>query len=183
MIITNMSSVNFQTIDKFTAFTEAFERQKYNLFKKYGLGFEEMYDILFDDYLENLMDKYNPHQAYCFCKKRFNWVILDYLNKKPLLYDFKNYNCVSNNIEYGQLKKVRKQPSYHTSRFGKPRGYNAGRPKKAIKMFFKGKFIRTFESIAEATKYMKVSKGMIASAIKRKIKCHNYNFYYLEDKI
>lgn len=175
-----MSLVNFQTIDKFSAFTEAFERQKHILSQKYGLSWEEMYDILFDDYIENVIDKYNPHQAYCYCKKRFNWVILDYLKKKPLLYDFKNLSNTSNGIVYGKFSKPKKEASYHTSRLGKPRGYDAGRAKRPIKMFFKGRFIRMFDSIAEATKYMKVSKGMICKAIKRNIKCHNYNFYYLE---
>lgn len=168
--------VDFQNIDKFSAFTTAFNIQKYKLKNEFNLETEEMYDVLFDDYLKNVMEKYNPHQAFCFCKKRFRWVLLDYLKKKPLLYDFKNYS--KSDIEYGQYKKTKKEPKYHTKRLGQPRDYEAGRPKKAISMFFKGKHIRDFESIAEATKYMNLKKGQICQAIRRNIKCHNYLFIY-----
>lgn len=168
--------VDFQKIDKFTAFTTAFEIQKYKLSKEFNLSFDEMYDILFDDYLDKIMDRFNPHQAFCFCKKRFRWVLLDYVKKKPMLYDFSKY-C-ANDIEYGKYKKLKKEPNYHTNRLGKSRGYEAGRPRKPISMFFKGKHIRDFESIAEATKYMGLKKGQICQAIRRKIKCHNYEFRY-----
>ena len=168
--------VDFQNIDKFTAFTTAFDIQKYKLKREFNLEFEEMYDILFDDYLNKIMSRFNPHQAFCFCKKRFRWVLLDYLKNKPIFYNFDNY--LKSDIEYGKYQKPKKQPSYHTKRLGKPRGYEAGRPKKPVSMYFKGKFIRDFESIAEATKYMKLKKGQICQAIRRKIKCHNYFFEY-----
>ena len=48
----NSVEVNFQNIDKFTAFTTAFDIQKYRLSKKFNLQFEEMYDVLFDDYIK-----------------------------------------------------------------------------------------------------------------------------------
>lgn len=172
-------AIDFQNIDRFTAFTTAFNIQKYRLSKKYNLQFEEMYDILFDDYIKNIMDKCNPHQAFCYCKKRFDWVLMDYLKKKPILYDFSNYS--KTDIEYGKYNKTKKEPKYHTKRLGLPRNYIAGRPKKSISMYFKGKHIRDFESIAEATKYMGLKKGQICQSIRRKIKCHNYEFKYKED--
>lgn len=168
--------VDFQSLNEFTAFISAFDIQKHKLKKEFNLEFEEMYDILFDDYLHKVINRFNPHQAFCFCKKRFRWVLLDYVKKKPLLYDFKNY--VKSDIEYGKYQKPKKEPIYHTKRLGKPRGYEAGKSKKPVNMFFKGKFIRDFESIAEATKYMKLKKGQICQAIRRKIKCHNYFFEY-----
>lgn len=173
-------NVNFQTMDNFTAFITAFDIQKYKLKKEFGLEFEEMYDILFDDYLEKVMDRFNPHQAFCFCNKRFKWILLDYVKKKPLLYDFKNYS--KSDIEYKKYQKPKKEPKYHTKRLGQPRGYEAGRPKKAVSMYFRGEYIRDFESIAEATKYMRLKKGQICQAIRRKIKCHNYFFKYKEEE-
>lgn len=171
--------VNFQNIDKFTAFTTAFDIQKYRLYKEFNLSFEEMYDVLFDEYLKNVINRYNPHQAFCFCKKRFRWVLLDYVKNKPILYNFDNYSKCD--IEYGKYNKPKKEPKYHTNRLGKPRNYIAGRPKKPISMYFKGKHIRDFESIAEATIYMKLKKGQICQSIRRKIKCHNYEFRYKGD--
>lgn len=172
--------VNFKNIDKFTAFTTAFDIQKYRLSKKFNLQFEEMYDVLFDDYIKNIMNKYNPHQAFCYCKKRFNWILIDYLKKKPLFTDLSNY--VQSDIEYGKYKKTKHIPKYHTKRLGKPREWAAGKKARPVSMYYQGKHIRDFGSISEATKYMGVKKGMICQAIRRKIKCHNYKFVYIEDK-
>lgn len=172
--------IDFQNIDRFTAFTTAFDIQKYRLSKKYNLQFEEMYDILFDDYLKNVINKYNPHQAFCFCKKRFDWALMDYLKKKPILYDFSNYS--KTDIEYGKYNKPKKEPKYHTKRLGQPRNYIAGRPKKSISMYFKGKHIRDFESIAEANMETKIYKSNISDCCKGKRKSAGGYIWQFQNK-
>lgn len=176
------SEIDFQKMDGFSAFLIAFELYKNKLSKKFELSVDEIYDVLFDDYLKNIVNKYNPHQAFCFCKKRFNWILLEYVKKRRTIpFDERHMRyMLDNQVEYGIYKKPKREVKYHTKRLGKPRGYAAGRPKRAVSMFFKNKHIRDFESIAEATKYMKVAHGQIQNSIIRGIKCHGYKFTYCE---